>query len=167
MKTVIAADLFPTDSVAAADIVLPAAGFAEKPGTTTNLEGRVTTLAAKVSVPGVARPDWMIAVELAAQLGADLGVASVEELTAEISATAPAYAGLADAIVTSRDGVVVPIPAPVAEAEPAVEPADATAEGDEPAAVAEPGVAVPTAVVFRSPARRLRCPSPTPTRCAS
>ena len=47
-----------------ADVVLPAAGFAERPGTTTNIEGRVTRLGQKVTAPGTARPDWMIAVEL-------------------------------------------------------------------------------------------------------
>ena len=48
-----------------ADVVLPAAGYAERGGTTTNLEGRVTRLAAKVVPPGVSRADWVTATELA------------------------------------------------------------------------------------------------------
>ena len=48
----IAVDTFLTDSAAAADVVLAAAAFGEKSGTTTNLEGRVTTVGQKVSVAG-------------------------------------------------------------------------------------------------------------------
>ncbi len=59
---------------AQADVVLAAAGFAEVDGTTTNLEGRVSTVARKVTPPGTARADWMIAAELARRLGADLGL---------------------------------------------------------------------------------------------
>ena len=75
----IAVDAFLTDSSRQADVVLPAAGFAEKPGTTTNLEGRVSRLDTRRS-PRRARPgaDWMIAVELADRLGGDLGLESVE-----------------------------------------------------------------------------------------
>jgi NADH-quinone oxidoreductase subunit G len=106
---IVAVDLFSTDSVARADVVLPAAGYAEKSGTTTNLEGRVTTVAAKVSMPGQARPDWMIATELAAHLNADLGVESVADITAEIGRVVPAYLGVDAAIASARDGVLVPL----------------------------------------------------------
>ena len=61
-RRVLAVDTFLTESSAAADVVLAAAAFGEKSGTTTNLEGRVTTVGRKVSVAGTARPDWMIAV---------------------------------------------------------------------------------------------------------
>jgi NADH-quinone oxidoreductase subunit G len=49
---VIAVDVL-TDS-AAADVVLAAAAYGEKAGSTTNLEGRVTTVGQKVSVAGTA-----------------------------------------------------------------------------------------------------------------
>ena len=55
-RRVIAVDTFLTDSAAAADVVLAAAAYGEKSGTTTNLEGRVTTVGQKVSVAGTARP---------------------------------------------------------------------------------------------------------------
>ncbi len=67
-------------STVTADVVLPAAVMSEKSGTTTNLEGRVSSVAKKVNTPGVARADWMIAVELADRLGHDLGVTSVDEI---------------------------------------------------------------------------------------
>ena len=65
----VAVDTFLTDSAATADVVLAAAAYGEKSGTTTNLEGRVTTIGKKVSVAGTSRPDWMIAAELAERLG--------------------------------------------------------------------------------------------------
>jgi NADH-quinone oxidoreductase subunit G len=109
---VVAVDCFLTESVAKANVVLPAATFAERPGTTTNLEGRVTRLGAKVTSPDVAWPDWMIAVELAARLGADLGFTTIQDVWAEIERTAPAYAGITREVLRDRrhrDGVLVPL----------------------------------------------------------
>jgi len=111
-RTVIATDLFLTASAAQAHIVLPAAGFAECAGTTTNLEGRISTLGHKVTPPGTARTDWMIAAELALRLGADLGLESAEDIWAEIERLAPSHAGVTLALLTSpegADGVVAPL----------------------------------------------------------
>ena len=74
-------------STVTADVVLPAAVMSEKPGTTTNLEGRVSSVAKKVNTPGVARADWMIAVELADRLGYDLGVTSVDEISDRLASS--------------------------------------------------------------------------------
>ena len=73
-RRVIAVDTFLTESSRQADVVLAAAAFGEKSGTTTNLEGRVTTIAQKVTAHGTARPDWMIAAQLAERLGHDVAV---------------------------------------------------------------------------------------------
>ena len=99
-RRIISIDTHPSESTKLADVVLAAAAYGEKSGTTTNLEGRVTTLAQKVTVVGTARPDWMIAVELGMSLGdnsfgADhplADVASVNDVTDAISATAPLFA---------------------------------------------------------------------------
>ncbi|HEY6473642.1 MAG TPA: molybdopterin-dependent oxidoreductase [Acidimicrobiales bacterium] len=95
-----------------ADVVLPCAVAHERPGTTTNLEGRVSRLGPKVSAPGFAWPDWMIAAEVAGALGADLGLSSLTDLTEEIAFTAPAYAGLTEDVLltdAAHDGLVVPL----------------------------------------------------------
>jgi NADH-quinone oxidoreductase subunit G len=106
--TVIAVDCFPTASTELADVLLPAAGYAEVDGTTTNLEGRVSTVVKRVTAPGTAREDWIIAADLAARLGTDLGVASVGELLDEIEAVAPTHAGLGKRLVGGHgDGVLV------------------------------------------------------------
>lgn len=108
--TVIAVDTFATASVRRADVVLAASMFGEKGGTTTNLEGRVSRLAQKVTPPGSARDDWMIAAELAWRLEGDLGVSSVEDLAREISQIAPSHADCTVERMESdeaRDGVLV------------------------------------------------------------
>jgi predicted molibdopterin-dependent oxidoreductase YjgC len=78
-----------------ADIVLPVAVAHERPGTTTNIEGRVTRLAQKLVPPGLAWPDWTIAVALCDELGYDLAIGSVAEIAEEIERVAPAYLGFA------------------------------------------------------------------------
>ncbi len=50
----VAIDTLPSASAQLADVVLPAAGFGERSGTITNLEGRVSRLAQKVVAPGLA-----------------------------------------------------------------------------------------------------------------
>ncbi|HEX3623647.1 MAG TPA: NADH-quinone oxidoreductase subunit NuoG [Acidimicrobiales bacterium] len=95
-----------------ADVIFPAAGYGERPGTTTNLEGRVSRLGQKVTAPGTARPDWMIAADLAARLGADLGFSSLDDIAVEIERLAPSYAGVTPQLLARpgyRDGVVVPL----------------------------------------------------------
>ncbi len=110
---VVAVTGHPSHSVDAhADVVLPCAVAHERPGTTTNLEGRVTRLGHKLTAPGFAWPDWMIAAELAAALGADLGVSSLEDLADEVQRTAPAYRGLTQSVLHSdvaHDGILVPM----------------------------------------------------------
>ncbi len=110
---VVAVTGHPSQSVDAhADVVLPCAIQHERTGTTTNLEGRVTRLGPKLSAPGFAWPDWMIAAELAVALGSDLGSQSDNDLAAELERTAPAYVGLTPEVLHSdaaHDGILVPI----------------------------------------------------------
>ncbi|MEY2416567.1 MAG: NADH-quinone oxidoreductase subunit, partial [Ilumatobacteraceae bacterium] len=104
---VISIDTFLTKSNASADVVLAAAAYGEKAGTTTNIEGRVTTLSEKVTPRGTSRPDWMIAVELADLLGGDLAVSSVDDLTDAIAANVAGFgAATVAALRNARDGIV-------------------------------------------------------------
>ena len=118
---VVAVDCFLTESAKRADVVLPAATYAERPGIFTNLEGRVSRLGQKVTAPGQAWADWMIACELASRLGQDLGFDGIDAIWDEIEAVAPSHQGLTRAVLASRharDGVVVPLSRP----QPGVEP---------------------------------------------
>jgi NADH-quinone oxidoreductase subunit G len=97
-----------------ADVVLPAAEAHERPGTTTNIEGRISRLGQKLVPPGQAWPDWMIAAELAVHLGADLGLDSVGAVWDEIERLAPAYRGITRSVLDAlgtTDGVVAPLTA--------------------------------------------------------
>jgi NADH-quinone oxidoreductase subunit G len=114
---VVAVDGFLSGSAAHADVVLPAAIAHEHPGTTTNIEGRLTRLGQKLVAPGQCWPDWMIASELAARLGGDLGVSAVSEIWDEIERVATSHAGITRAVLDSpaaRDGIIAPLaPSPV------------------------------------------------------
>ena len=114
-RRVLAVDTFPSESTQHADVVLAASAYGEKAGTTTNLEGRVTTLAQQVTATGTSRPDWMIAVELGLMIGdhgfsADhplRGVSTVDDVTAIISTSVPAFSSVtADALRDEPNGVL-------------------------------------------------------------
>ncbi|HTK02764.1 MAG TPA: molybdopterin-dependent oxidoreductase [Bordetella sp.] len=57
-----------TETLAYADLVLPAATWPEKDGTTTNSERRISRVRAAISPPGDAQPDWRLAADVAARL---------------------------------------------------------------------------------------------------
>jgi NADH-quinone oxidoreductase subunit G len=82
----------------AADIILPAAAFSEKPGTYVNTEGRVQWADKAVFAPGDAREDWTILRALADALKVSVGFDSFEQLRAAMIAAVPAlgHEGLAD-----------------------------------------------------------------------
>lgn len=82
----------------AADIVLPAASYAEKDGTYVNTEGRVQYAEKAVFAPGDAREDWTILRALADAIGVTVGFDSFAELQAAMIAKVPALGeeGLAD-----------------------------------------------------------------------
>jgi NADH-quinone oxidoreductase subunit G len=107
---VVSIDLFLHDSNRDADVVLPAAGFAEKEGTVTNVEGRVQKVNRIRPAPGAARPDWSIIEDIAGHLGRSLGLSSAETIAKEIAENLPLYDGVTHDFLEweARDGVVVP-----------------------------------------------------------
>ena len=82
----------------AADVILPAASYAEKDGTYVNTEGRVQYAEKAVFAPGDAREDWTILRALADALGVTVGFDSFEQLQSAMIAEVPALGeeGLAD-----------------------------------------------------------------------
>jgi predicted molibdopterin-dependent oxidoreductase YjgC len=84
--------------------------FGEKRGSSTNLEGRLLRLARKVTPPGTAMEDWRVATELAARLGSDFDLESVDEVTDELALLAPVHEGADSALLRrALDGVVLPV----------------------------------------------------------
>ena len=136
-RTVIAVDRFLHGSAQLADVVLAASGPAETDGTTTNIEGRISAVARKITPPGTARDDWMLAAELARLLGADLGIGSAAGALEEITRVAPSHAGLSpDSVLGARDGIVIGAGPTAADADPNPPPVlsyGAPSIGDSPA----------------------------------
>jgi predicted molibdopterin-dependent oxidoreductase YjgC len=88
-------ELFETDTTAFADVVLPAASFAEVDGTFTNNDGFVQRVRQSIPPVNQAKADWMITAQLAAELGMDFGFEmSASAVFREIAERVPAYAGL-------------------------------------------------------------------------
>lgn len=108
ISNLISLDAFATSSTSRADVILPVALFGESDGTFLNVEGRLSPLRAKVTPPGQAKADWVIAVELASALGFDLGFATLDELRSEMVGTASSLAGVDFAAVgAAGDGPLI------------------------------------------------------------
>jgi NADH-quinone oxidoreductase subunit G len=111
-KFVVAIDTFLTQSAAHADIVLPAAAYGEKDGTTMNLEGRVTNVVQKITPRGTSRADWMIAVELGLLLGHDSDVTTLADVQKLMGKKVLGFGATTTSVAVKRDGVVVSVPTP-------------------------------------------------------
>ena len=106
--TVISVDLFANASNASAHVVLPAVAFTEGDGSHTNIEGRISPIRQKVTPPGTARADWIIAAELALMLGGDLGLDSQDDVWAELAPLSSVHGDVsAAAIDADDDGVLI------------------------------------------------------------
>ena len=102
-------DIFLTDTAKMADVVLPAACYAEKDGTFTCTERRVQRIRKAVEPPGEARPDWLIFCELSRKMGYDMSYESPEDIFNEIRQLIPQYAGITYARL-EKVGLQWPVP---------------------------------------------------------
>ncbi len=90
-------DIFPTETAALADVVLPAVSFAELDGTYTNLKGQVQRVRRALRPVGQSRADWQVL----AELGRRMAGSQVQEarwdytdpaaIMDEIATAVPAY----------------------------------------------------------------------------
>ncbi len=88
-------DIFPTETVQLAHVVLPGTSFAEKDGTFTNTERRVQRVRKAIEPIGEAKEDWVIICELARKMGANgFDFESAEAIMDEINRLTPSYAGI-------------------------------------------------------------------------
>ncbi len=94
LELLVVQDLFLTETGKLADVVLPAASFAEKDGTFSNTERRVARVRQAIPPVGQAKPDWQIICEIAGRLGYPMKYADPEEIFEEIRRVTPAYAGI-------------------------------------------------------------------------
>jgi formate dehydrogenase alpha subunit len=94
MELLVVQDIFLTETAQLADVILPAASFAEKDGTFANTERRVQRVRKALDPPGEARPDWEIIAEISKRLGYPMNYRSSAEIMDEISRLTPIYGGI-------------------------------------------------------------------------
>jgi len=88
-------DIFLTESAMYADVVLPAASFAEKDGTFTNTERRVQRVRKVIPPVGESKSDWLIVSEIAKRMEAPgFEFSNSSEIMDEINRVTPSYAGI-------------------------------------------------------------------------
>jgi formate dehydrogenase alpha subunit len=88
-------DIFETETTPYADVILPASSYAEKDGTFVNSDRRVLRVRKAVELPGEARDDWRIIVEIATRMGYSLGTYSdAGEIFDELAKAVPMMSGI-------------------------------------------------------------------------
>ena len=94
LELLIVQDPFLTETGQLAHIVLPAATYAEKDGTFTNLEGKVLRVRQALDQVGESLPDWHIMTSLANGLGYEWPYESAQDVQNEIMKLLPGYYNL-------------------------------------------------------------------------
>ena len=116
-------EIFPSETAAYADVLLPGVTFAEKTGTFTNTERRVQMVRKAIEPLGEARHDWWITAEMAKRILAAGGPRpdrrapyagwdyhDTSEIMAEINALTPSYAGITHARLENGERLQWPVP---------------------------------------------------------
>ena len=96
LEFLVVQDIFLTETAELADVVLPAACYAERTSTQTSTERRVQMWRKAQDPPGEAKEDWQIISELAAKMGyaKQFPYKSAEEIFTEVAAVTPSYHGM-------------------------------------------------------------------------
>jgi len=105
-------DIFMTETAELADVVLPAATWVEKGGTTTEVDRRVQRINKIVEPPGEAKPDWEILCKLAQIMGFNekFSFSSSGEVFEEIRKCVPQYSGITYDRLKEAGGIQWPCP---------------------------------------------------------
>jgi len=104
-------DIFLSETASLADVVLPAACFAEKDGTFTNTERRVQRLHKAINPPGLSKADWEIICELSRMMGYPMHYEHPADIMKEIASLTPIYGGILYSRLGER-GIQWPCPDP-------------------------------------------------------
>jgi formate dehydrogenase alpha subunit len=115
---VLVQDIFMNETGEYADVILPAASFAEKDGTFTNSDRRVQLVRKALTAPAEARPDWEILCDLAERIetlvererSAGFNYASASEIWDEMASLTPPFQGIDYARIELESGVHWPCP---------------------------------------------------------
>ncbi len=118
LKNVIMIDIFFNESAEYADIIFPAASFAEKDGTFTNSDRRVQLIYPAFDPPGEAKVDWKIIQELAIRVESRLdrevssgfNFNSPSDIWNEMAELVPPFGGISHSRLKKEGGVHWPCP---------------------------------------------------------
>ena len=106
-------DIFFNESCRFADVILPAACFAEKEGVFTNSDRRVQLVRKAVDPPGQARPDWQVLLDLMKRAGLEQpDYQHPREIYAEMASLAPKFAGISHERIENEGGLQWPVTSP-------------------------------------------------------
>lgn len=105
-------DIFLTETAWHADVVLPASAHAEKLGTYTNTNRQVQIGRPALELPGQARQDWELIVELARRVGLDWNYGHVSDVYAEMASVMPSLKHISWDRVEREGSVVYPADGP-------------------------------------------------------
>ena len=104
-------DIFPTETAVLADVVLPAASWAEKEGTYTGTDRRVQLSRKAIEPLGESKPDWEIICELAKEMNTkSFSFSSPSDIFKEIRTVNPLYAGMNYSRLNRPEGIQWPCP---------------------------------------------------------
>jgi formate dehydrogenase major subunit len=110
LEWLVVQEIFPTETAVLADVILPASAFPEKTGTFTNTDRRVQLARQAVPMPGQARQDLDIVVDMARRLGLDWRYAHPREVWEEMRLGMESIRGISWERLEGEGGVTYPCP---------------------------------------------------------
>ncbi|MDM7939519.1 MAG: molybdopterin-dependent oxidoreductase, partial [Methanothrix sp.] len=103
-------EIFMTPTARMADVVLPAAAWAEKDGSYTSMERRVQWIDKAVDAPGEAKEGMWIICQIAKRMGLDFPYESAAQVLKEINRLVPQYGGMTLERISKMGGLRWPCP---------------------------------------------------------
>ena len=101
-------DIFPTETTAYADVILPTSAWPEKDGTVTNTDRKVQIGRKAVPMPGDARQDWWIINEIGLRMGLNWNYDSPKEIFNEMKDVMPSLNGITWERLENENSVTYP-----------------------------------------------------------
>ena len=108
MEFLVSQDIFLTETASFADVILPAAAFAEKRGTVSNTNRTVQMGRPAVPPPGDAQEDWWITTELAKRMGLGWTYEHPRDVYAEMEQAMPSLAHITWDRLEAQNAVTYP-----------------------------------------------------------
>ena len=110
LEFLVVQDLFLTATAELADVVLPAAGWAESEGTFTSSERRVQRVRKAVDPPGEAKDDIELLTAMARAMGQDWPTLTAEQAWDEMRSLSPLHGGMSYSRLEDMGGIQWPCP---------------------------------------------------------